>query len=77
VSAAAPTGENPMAELRRRKRGIRDVIVAVISAVMILSPSYLAYMLTSRLRVQVSIVAMLSMVVFLIGVFLLVRLLKD
>jgi hypothetical protein len=64
-------------QLQQRKRGVRDVIVAISSAAMIMAPSYLADVLTGRLRIAVSIAAVLSIAVFLVGVFLLVRLLKD
>ena len=60
-----------------RKRGPRDVIVALVSAVMIVSPSYLADILMSRLKIQVSVAAVFALAVFLGGIFLLVRLLKE
>jgi hypothetical protein len=64
-------------QLQRRKRGIRDAFVAITSAAMILAPSYVADILIGRLRIAVSIAAVLSIAIFLVGVFLLVRLLKD
>jgi hypothetical protein len=42
-----------------------------------MSPSYLAEVLMSRLKMEISVVAVLSLGIFLVGVFLLVRLLKD
>jgi hypothetical protein len=60
-----------------RKRGVRDVIVGILSAAMIMSPAYLAEILMSRLRIEISLAAIVSLGIFLVGVFLLVRLLKD
>jgi uncharacterized membrane protein YhaH (DUF805 family) len=44
---------------------------------MIMSPSYLADIMMSRLKVEISVAAIFSLAVFLIGVLLMVRLLKD
>jgi hypothetical protein len=60
-----------------KKRGIRDVIVGVVSAAMIMSPSYLADLLMSRAKLGISIAAVLALAVFLVGVFLMVQLLRD
>jgi hypothetical protein len=60
-----------------RKRGVRDVIIGVVSAAMIMSPSYLADILMSRAKVAISIAAVVALAVFLVGVFLMIRLLKD
>jgi hypothetical protein len=64
-------------QIQQRKRGIRDAIVAVTSAAMIMAPDYVADILIGRLRIATSIAAVLSIAIFLVGVFLLVRLLKD
>lgn len=56
---------------------MRDVIIGILSAAMIMSPAYLAEILMSRLRIEISLAAIVSLGIFLVGVFLLVRLLKD
>lgn len=60
-----------------RKRGFFGVVLAIVSGVMIVSPSYLADLLMSRLKVPVSIAAVIALAIFIVGVFLLIRLLKD
>lgn len=60
-----------------RKRGVRDAVVALVAAALIISPSYLASVMVSQLKIDISIVAVMSLAIFLVGVFLLVRLLKD
>jgi hypothetical protein len=52
-------------------------MVAVVSAAMIMSPSYLADILLSRLKVPISVAAIFALAVFLVGIFLLIRLLRD
>lgn len=56
---------------------MRDVVVAILAAAMIVTPSYIAYIMTGRFKIEISIAAVFSIIMFLIGVFLLVRLLKD
>jgi len=56
---------------------MRDAIVGILSAAMIMSPSYLADILMTRLKIEISVAAIVSLGIFLVGVFLLVRLLKD
>ena len=60
-----------------RKRGLDDAMVALVSVVMIMSPSYLADILMSRLKVPIAAAAVLALAVFLVGIFLLFRLLRD
>jgi ABC-type Mn2+/Zn2+ transport system permease subunit len=64
-------------QAQKRKRGMRDVVMAILAAAMIVTPSYISYIMTGRFKVEISIAAVFSIIVFLIGVFLLVRLLKD
>jgi hypothetical protein len=63
-------------KIQPRKRGPRDAVIAILAAAMIMSPSYLAYILLNRFNVGLQTVAVLAMAVFLVGVFLLVNLLK-
>ena len=53
------------------------MVLGLISAAMIMSPSYVAYILMGRFKMAISTVAILSLAIFLVGVFLLVRLLKE
>ena len=52
-------------------------MVALVSAVMIMSPSYLADILMKSLSVPVSAAAIFALAVFLVGIFLLIKLLRD
>ncbi len=64
-------------ESQPRKRGIRDVILVTIGAAMVVLPSYVAYELMNRLKIAVSTVAVLSLAIFLVGCFLLIRTLHE
>ncbi len=52
-------------------------MVALVSVVMIMSPSYLADIMMSRLKIPISAAAIIALAVFLVGIFLLIRLLRD
>ena len=54
-----------------------DVFLGMVAAALIMSPSFLASILMRRFSIGLPIVAILSLALFLIGVFLIVRLLKD
>lgn len=56
---------------------MRDVVMLVVVAALIMSPSFLASVLLNRLRLDFSIVALGALALFLVGVFLLLRVLKD
>jgi len=66
-----------VAQMQPRKRGFNDAMVAIVSVVMIMSPSYLADLLMSKLKVPISAAAIVALVVFLVGIFLLIRLLRE
>ncbi len=61
----------------QRKRGMRDVLLAVVAAVLIMSPSYLSRIVIHRVNIDVSILAVMSLALFLVGVFVLLKVLRD
>ena len=60
-----------------KKRGHWGVLLITVAAVLILSPAYLAGYLTSRGRLSTSLIALLSLAMFLGGAFLTVKLLEE
>lgn len=61
----------------RRKHGPLDVALIIIAAGLIMSPSYLAGILLRRLNLDISIVAIMSLTLFLIGVLVLWKVFRD
>ncbi len=61
----------------QRKRGILDAVLVLAAAALIMSPSYVSLILLHRLNLDISIVALMALAMFLVGVFLLVRVLRD
>jgi len=60
-----------------KKRGMRHVVIALVAAALVMSPSYLADIMLKRLKLQIAAVAVIALALFLIGVYLVVRLAKD
>ena len=60
-----------------KKRGHLGVFLITVAAILIISPAYVAGYLTSSGRFSMSLVALLSLAMFLVGVFLIVKLLKE
>ena len=59
------------------KRGFRDVLLVLIAAVLIISPSYLSLFVLHRLKLDISLVAVMALALFLVGAFLLVKVVKE
>jgi len=60
-----------------KKRGFRDVLLVLIAAVLIISPSYLSLFVLHRLKLDISLVAVMALALFLVGAFLLVKVVKE
>ena len=58
-------------------RGVRDVILAIVGAALVMSPSYLARIELNQFNFQLPMIAVSSFALFVIGVFLLLKALKD
>jgi len=59
------------------KRGHLGVLLIAIAAILIISPAYIAGYLQAHNRLSVSIIALMSLAIFLVGAFLMVHLLKE
>jgi hypothetical protein len=49
----------------------------LVAAALIVAPSYVGYYLISRVKLSISIVAIVALAMFLVGAFLIVNLLKE
>jgi len=66
-----------MEAIPAKKRGHLGVLLITVATILIVSPAYVAGYLTSRGRFSISVVALLTLAMFLVGAFLIVRLLKE
>jgi hypothetical protein len=60
-----------------KKRGYVSALLIVVAAALIISPAYVSGYLASRGRISVPILALLSLAMFLVGAFLMIRLLRE
>jgi hypothetical protein len=60
-----------------KKRGFLDVVMVVVAAALITSPAYVGGYLLSHGKLSISLVALVSLAMFLIGAFLMVKLLRE
>jgi hypothetical protein len=60
-----------------KKRGFLDVLLVLVAAALVMSPSYLSLVLLHRLKLDISIVAVMALALFLVGAFLLVKIVKE
>jgi Ca2+/Na+ antiporter len=71
-------GDSQMSEkLQSRKRGMREVGIVLAAAALVMIPSYIGRIELNRLKIPISIVAVTCFALFLVGVFLLTKGLKD
>jgi hypothetical protein len=60
-----------------KRRGHLGVLLITLAAFLVISPAYVAGYLEKRGKLSISVVALLSLAMFVVGAFLIVRLLKD
>ena len=60
-----------------KRREFLNVIVIVVAAALIISPSYIGGYLLSHGKLSVTPVALMSLAMFLVGAFLIVKILKE
>jgi hypothetical protein len=60
-----------------KKRGIKDVVMIIVACVLVISPAYVGGYLFTHGKLRVTSTALVSLAMFLVGAFLIVRLLKE
>jgi hypothetical protein len=60
-----------------KRRGFRDALLVLVAAALIISPSYLSLVLLHRLKLDISVVAVTALALFLVGAFLLVKVVRE
>jgi hypothetical protein len=66
--------KEPMPE---KKRGFLDVVMIVVAAALIIGPAYVGGYLLSHGKLSISLVALMCLAMFLVGAFLMVKLLRE
>ena len=66
-----------MVQSQQPKRGVRHVIMVVIAVALVISPSFMARIVLGHSQIHIAYVALGSLAMFLVGVYLVIALLKD
>lgn len=64
-------------ELPSRKGGMREVAIVLAAVALVMIPGYIGRIELNRLKIPISIVAVSCFALFLVGVFLLTKVMKD
>lgn len=56
---------------------MRQVVMAVLGAALVISPSFLARILVDHTKIGIGTIAVMSLALFLVGAYLIVTLLKE
>ena len=59
-----------MAQNKQPKRGMRHVIMAVLAAVLVIGPSFMARIILDHSQIHIAYVALGSLAMFLVGAYL-------
>jgi hypothetical protein len=74
----ASTRGNTLADRgTQNKSSVRNALLVVVAAALIMSPSYFSLLALHRTQLGVSVVAPIALALFLVGAFLLVKVVKD
>jgi len=60
-----------------RRHSFLNVVMIVVGAALVISPSYIVGLLLSHGRLSISVAALASLVMFLVGAFILIRFLRE
>jgi len=60
-----------------KKTGIRESLLVLLAVVLMFSPTFIAARLYHRLGADISILAIMALALFLVGTFLLLRIVKE
>jgi uncharacterized membrane protein len=59
------------------KPGVRKAILVIIGAVLMMSPAFISRSLLNRLSLELPEVAIVALAIFLVGVYLLLKAVRD
>jgi len=59
------------------KAGVGKVLLVLVAALLIFSPSFISRIILHRSNLDIAVVAVVALVLFLVGVFLLLKVVKE
>ena len=77
MTSCAAKREYGMVQNQQSKRGMRHVIMAVLAAVLVIGPSFVARIILDHSKIHIAYVALGSLAMFLVGAYLIITLLRE
>jgi len=63
--------------VQMKKSGIRESVLVIVAVALMFSPTFIAARLYHRLGAHISILAIMSLAIFLVGTLILLRVVRD
>jgi len=60
-----------------KDRGIRNTLLVIVAAALMFTPTFIARTVYHRLGADISVIALMALAIFLIGTFILLRVVKN
>jgi len=60
-----------------KDRGIRNTLLVIVAAALMFTPTFLARTVYHRLGADISVIALMALAIFLVGTFVLLRVVKE
>jgi len=60
-----------------KDRGIRNTLLVIVAAALMFTPTFIARTVYHRLGADISVIALMALAIFLVGTFMLLRVVKD
>jgi len=60
-----------------KDRGIRNTLLVIVAAALMFAPTFIARTVYHRLGADISVIALMALAIFLVGTFMLLRVVKD
>ena len=60
-----------------KKSGIRESVLVIVAVALMFSPTFIAARLYHRLGADISILAIMALAIFLVGTFILLKVVKE
>jgi hypothetical protein len=77
VAADEITRVNKLTIDQTKQRGVREALLVVVAAALMFSPTFIARSLYRRIGGDISVIAIMALAIFLVGTFILLKVVKE
>ena len=77
VAGAEMMKVNKLTTDQTKQRGVRDALLVVVAAALMFSPTFIARSAYHRIGGDISVIAIMALAIFLVGTFILLKIVKE